>query len=123
MAGTSNSILVLLVALLGAGCDNRNEVAAPTIQTRENSAVSPSNLGDRLLNNLSARHSWEARFVKCDKTRPSVSTALTLSSGKTIEVQAWDGTSNDYHVPMMMLDGGDLLYELAPEEWRLLASQ
>lgn len=123
MPGTSNSTLVLLVALLGAGCDSRSDVASPTIQARKNIEVGPSNLGDRLLNNLSARQSWEARLVKCDKNRPSVHTTLTLSSGKSVEVQAWGANSNDYYVPMMRLDGGDLLYELAPEEWRLLASQ
>lgn len=96
-----------------AGCGQES-----TTPARDSASARQRSLDARLLQDLDSRQQWRTEHVKFSRQRPEVRVQVIADSGAVIEVHAW--THNDFRVPMMRIESGELLYELTPQEFEEL---
>ncbi len=75
----------------------------------------------QILANLDTRRSWPAETVKIRLRSPTVIARTVLPNGSEVHVHAWPGNQNDFDVPMVRIQNGNLLYEVTVDEYARLS--
>lgn len=102
-------------ALVVVSCDRPGDDRASSGDPGPAVAAS-DRLGDSIAASLAPRRQWKVDEVKVSLRSPDVTAELERFAGGALRVEAWRASNNDFHTPMIRVDGGELLYAITEEE-------
>ena len=104
-------LITILAVCLSLACTNK-------IKRPENNQG--LHIVDQLISSLDGRRSWSVTGVKIHLKSPDVVVTCGPLSGTHNTIHAWPENQNDFNVPMIRINAGNILYQISEDEFSKL---